>query len=132
MSPVLTPDRVVPAEATTSREALLTLCHDLQTAGIWLYLQDETTLIAGPPELVRRHPALLAGLRTHKPAILRLLQDSLAGDMCGTAAHDSRFVREVCPDCQRPCYVIYPPRRLEVHRMPDNQTVCPGSERAQA
>ena len=131
MSPILTPDPVYTAEEATSREALLTLCHDLETAGIWLYLQDDTTLIAGPPELVRRSPGLLAGLRTRKAAIMRLLQDSLAVDIFGTEADDPRFVREVCPDCQRSCLIIHPPRRLEVHRLPDGVTLCPGSERAQ-
>ena len=131
MSTILTPDPVYTAEEATSREALLTLCHDLETAGVWLYLQDDTTLIAGPPELVRRSPELLTRLRLHKDAIMRLLQDSLAVEIFGTEADDPRFVHEVCPDCQRSCVIIYPPRRLEVHRLPDGMTLCPGSERAQ-
>jgi hypothetical protein len=64
-------------------------------------------------------------------AIIRLLQDSLAVDIFGTAADDARFAREMCPECERSCYIIQPPRRLEVHRLPDGVTRCPGSERAQ-
>jgi hypothetical protein len=40
-------------------------------------------------------------------------------------------VREVCPECQRSCLILHPPRRLEVHRLPDGVTLCPGAERAQ-
>lgn len=131
MSAILTPDPVYPGEEATSREALLTLCHALEAAGMWLYLQDATTLIAGPPELVHRRPDLLTQLRTHKDAILRLLQDNLAVDIFATQSDDPRFAREICPDCQRSCLIIHPPRRLEVHRLPDGVTLCPGSERAQ-
>jgi hypothetical protein len=90
MSAILTPDPVYPGEEATSREALLTLCHALEAAGMWLYLQDATTLIAGPPELVHRRPDLLTQLRTHKDAILRLLQDNLA---VGTSLRPSPTIR---------------------------------------
>jgi hypothetical protein len=131
MSTLMTSDPVSTADDAVTRDALLTLCHDLEAVGIWLYLQNDTTLIAGPPELVRRRPDLLQQLRVHKAALVRLLEDCLAVDTCGTNADDTRFARELCPDCQQSCYVIYPPRRLAVHRTPDNQAVCPGSERAQ-
>lgn len=131
MTPTLTPDPVYTPEEATSREALLTLCHDMETAGMWLYLQDDTTLIAGPPALVHQHPELLSRLRSCKEAIMRLLQESLAVEIFGTEAHDPRFVREACPECQRSCLILHPPRRLEVHRLPDGVTRCPGSERAQ-
>lgn len=131
MNTLMTSDSVSTAADAVTRDALLTLCHDLEAAGVWLYLQDDTTLIAGPPELVGRRPDLLTRLRTHKGAILRLLQDSLVVDMFGTKADDVRFAREACPECGRACYVIYPPRRLEGHRLPDGITRCPGAERAQ-
>jgi hypothetical protein len=128
---MMTCDPIYVLEEAVSREALLTLCHDLEAAGIWLYLKDDTTLIAGPPELVRRSPALLTRLRTHKDAIMRLLQDCLAVEIFEVEAEDPRFVRETCPECERSCLVIHPPRRLEVHCLPDSVTLCPGAERAQ-
>lgn len=131
MSALMTPDPVYTADEAVTRDTLLTLCHALEAAGIWVYLQPESTLIAGPPDLVHRHPALLAGLRTHKAAIMRLLEDCLAVDIFGTEADDPRFTREDCPECQRSCLIIHPPRRLEVHRLPDGVTLCPGAERAQ-
>lgn len=118
-------------ESLSPHDRLRQLCHELQAAGIWLYLHEAGTLIAGPPELVHRSPALLQRLREHKPALLRLLEDCLAVEIFGAEATDPRFARETCPDCQRLCYVIHPPRRLEAHRLPDGQTRCPGSERAQ-
>src|SRR5215468_6354732 len=69
-------------------DQLLQLCHDLQAAGIWLYVQDTGALIAGPPELVHRSPVLLQRLREQKPALLRLLEDCLAVEMFGTEAAD--------------------------------------------
>ncbi len=121
------PDPVPP------RDALLQLCADLQTAGVWLYLHEGTgALIAGPQHLLQRQPDLLHGLRVHKAHITRLLEDSLAHGLFGVKYDDPRFEREACPECQRSCYVITAPRRLEVHRLPDHTTVCPGSERAQA
>ena len=120
------PDPVPP------RDALLALCAALQTAGVWLYLNEAGALIAGPQHLLQRSPLLLDGLRLHKAHITRLLEDSLAHELFGVKHDDARFEREACPECQRSCYVITAPRRLEVHRLPDHQTVCPGSERAQA
>jgi hypothetical protein len=114
------------------RDEMLQLCHDLAAAGIWLYLQEDQTLIAGPPELVHRAPDLLQRLRVHKAAILSLLEACLVSSIFGADQDDERFVRETCPECQRRCYVLAPPRRLEAHRLPDHQTICPGSERAQA
>jgi hypothetical protein len=125
VDPVYSPSEAQP------REALLALCHDLQAAGIWLYVTGEGALTAGPPALVHRHPALLQRLRAHKAAILRLLEECLAQQIFGDAHDDPRFEQEVCPACQRACYIIQPPRRLEVHRTPDNRAVCPGSDRAQ-
>ena len=63
MSTLLTPDPVYTVSEAITREALLTLCHDLEAAGIWLYLQDDTTLIAGPPELCNgpRHCSQVCG-----------------------------------------------------------------------
>lgn len=117
--------------ALSHRTDLLTLCHALQEAGIWLYINDEGGLIAGPSAVVNKHPKLLQGLRTQKGEILQLLEDSLAHEIFGEKQDDPRFEREECPECHRQCYVILAPRRLEVHRLPDNKTVCPGSDRAQ-
>jgi hypothetical protein len=113
------------------REALLTLCHELQDAGIWLYLDQEDALIAGPPPLLHEHPVLLDRLREQKSVLIRLLQDCLVMDIFCAGREDARFAREICPECQRSCLIIQPRRRLEAHRLPDGQTVCPGSERAQ-
>lgn len=112
-------------------QALLTLCHNLSTAGIWLSLTEEDALIVGPTALVQAHPALLASVRTHKPALLALLQDSLAHEIFGTKDTDPRFEREACPDCGQDCLIVLSPRRLGVHRMPSGTEVCPGSDRAQ-
>lgn len=110
---------------------LLTLCDALQKAGIWLSLNGENALIAGPTQLVQRHPKLLEGLRQHKGAIVQLLEESLAHGLFGEQADDSRFERETCPECQQACLVVLAPRRIGVHRLPDGQTVCSGSDRAQ-
>jgi hypothetical protein len=128
--PALVDPVYTPAEAQ-DREALLALCHDLQAAGIWLYLPEPGVLRAGPPALVHRHPDLVQRLREHQATILYLLEDCLAQQIFGERADDARFDHETCPECQRTCYVIQPPRRLEVHRIADNTAVCPGSERAQ-
>lgn len=112
-------------------EALLTLCHDLSAAGIWLSLTAEDALIVGPTALVKKHPALLASVRTHKAALMRLLEDSLAHGVFGEKSDDARFEREQCPDCGQECLVVLSPRRLGVHRMPSGKEVCPGSNRAQ-
>lgn len=115
----------------TERTELLTLCADLQQVGIWLTFNEAQALIVGPPQVVHKHPALLARIREHKAAIVHLLEDSLAHGLFGTQAADPRFEREVCPECQQQCLVILGPRRLGVHRLPDTKTVCPGSDRAQ-
>src|SRR5512145_2982150 len=113
------------------RDTLLDLCHELQEAGIWLYLDTDDALIAGPPSLLQHHPVLLDRLRAQKSALVRLLQDCLVTDVFCAGREDPRFAREICPECQRSCLILQPPRRLEAHRLPDGQTVCPGSERAQ-
>jgi hypothetical protein len=110
---------------------LLTLCHTLQDKGLWLSLGADDALTLGPTALVKQHPALLAQVRTHKQALLHLLEDTLAQGVFGAHAHDPRFERETCPDCGQPCLVVLAPRRLGVHRLPGNKTVCPGSDRAQ-
>jgi hypothetical protein len=124
-------DPVYPPSEAQDREALLALCHDLQAVGIWLHLTAEGALQAGPPALVHRHPDVLQRLRQRKEAILRLLADCLARQIFGECRDDPRFDQEPCPECQRACYIIQPPRRLEVHRTADNRAVCPGSARAQ-
>jgi len=118
--------------AVNQHDTVLALCHELARVGIWLYVDQEGALTAGPPMVVHQHPALLHQLRAHKAAIVQVLETCLAVEIFGTASTDTRFAREICPDCQRSCHVIFPPRRLEVHRAPDGQRVCPGSERAQA
>src|SRR5882724_5401457 len=118
--------------ALAPHDALLQLCADLQAEGVWIYLSDTGALVAGPERLLQSRPALLTNLRTHKAAITRLLEDSLAHALFGVKQDDPRFEHETCPECQRVCYVITPPRRLEVHRLTSNKEVCPGSERAQA
>src|SRR5262245_44729629 len=110
ITPTLVP--TIDPVSLSPHNRLLQLCHDLQAAGIWLYVQDTGALIAGPPELVHRSPALLHRLREQKPALLRLLEDCLAVEMFGTEAADPRFARETCPDCQRLCYVISVAERL--------------------
>jgi hypothetical protein len=130
-SPTPAVDPVYGPSGAQHREALLTLCHDLQAAGIWLSLTESGELTAGPTALVHRHPDVLQQLRQHKAAILHLLEDCLAREIFGESSDDARFAHEVCPECQQSCYVIQSPRRLEVHRTVDNTAVCPGSERAQ-
>jgi hypothetical protein len=109
----------------------LDTCKALRRAGIWLELQPAThTLILGPTERVNQHPALLQQVRDAKSLILDTLMDTLAYEML--AQPDSgRFVLEHCADCQQQVFVIAEPRRLAVHRMANNQTVCPGAIRAQ-
>jgi hypothetical protein len=117
--------------STDQHTALLALCHNLEQAGIWLYLNDQGGLIAGPTALVGTHPQLLHELRQHKEAIIRLLEDSLEHALFGQHRDDPRFTRDTCPDCHQDVYVITSPRRLAVHRLAGN-TVCPGSNRAQS
>lgn len=117
--------------STDSHQTLLMLCQDLSTAGIWLSLTAEDTLIVGPTKVVHGHPALLARVRTHKAALMRLLEDSLAHGVFGEKADDARFEREQCPDCGQDCLIVLSPRRLGVHRMPSGKEVCPGSNQAQ-
>lgn len=115
----------------SERTELLTLCSQLHDAGIWLSLNAEDALIVGPTALVKSHPELLADVRTHKPALLSLLQDCLAHGMYGREEDDPRFAREACPDCGQMCLVVTPPRRIGVHRIPTGVATCPGSDRAQ-
>lgn len=116
----------------THRTDLLILCDALHKAGIWLSLTDTDALIVGPTALVTKHPQLLQGVRDHKQALIQLLEDSLAHSVFGDRVNDSRFEREVCPDCQQQCLIVLGPRRLGVHRTADGKTTCPGSDRAQA
>ena len=130
MQPSLFDRDVVIPDATPPHDALLQLCADLQAEGVWIYLSEAGNLIAGPERLLQTRPALLTNLRTHKAAITRLLEDSLVHQLFGSKQDDPRFEKETCPECEKTCYVITPPRRLEVHRWKGQ--VCPGSERAQA
>ena len=100
----------------TYRTDLLTLCDALSTAGIWLTLNAEGALVAGPASLVARYPALLAQLKTHKADITQLLTESLAHSLFGEHGEDVRFDREPCPECGRQIQIVLGPRRLAVHR----------------
>jgi hypothetical protein len=117
--------------STPHHTDLLTLCDALQSAGIWLSFNGDDSLVVGPTALVQQHPTLLEGVRAHKAALLRLLEDSLAHSLFGEKNDDARFEREDCPDCHQPCLIVLGPRRLGVHRVPDGKSVCPGSDRAQ-
>ena len=125
------PDGVVVPPALSPHEVLLQLCADLQRAGIYLSLSPTGTLIAGPTIQVKKHPRLLDGIRAHKEHLLHLIEDSLAYQLFGTNHDDKRFDTETCPECQQAVYVVTPPRRLALHRLPHGETVCPGSARAQ-
>ena len=109
----------------------LTVCKQLAAVGIWIDLDPVAqTLTVGPTPVVQAHPALLAQVRAHEPAILAALQATLVAEI--VARPDAgRFVLETCADCQQAVFVIAPPRRLAVHRTIDGRAVCPGAIRAQ-
>ena len=109
----------------------MTVCKALAAAGIWIDLRPaDQQLILGPTPAVQAHPELLQQVRDHKAAMLAVLQESLVYEIL--AQPDSgRFALEQCPDCQQSVFLISPPRRLAVHRLPATETVCPGAVRAQ-
>jgi len=129
--PMTRTDVAMLASTTETREAHLALCHDLQALGIWLYLDKQEQLIAGPPKLVQKHPAVVPRIKAHKDLLRALMEDSLAQEIFGEHSDDARFASDVCPECQQRFRILASPRRLMDHRTPDGLQVCPGSERAQ-
>lgn len=111
---------------------LLVLFHALATAGLWLRFDEkEHRLLLGPESLVRQHPDYLAQVRQHKPAIIETLLSMQEHTLFCRVDADPRFAHACCSECGQQVYIMLKPRRLAAHRLPDNQTVCPGSDRAQ-
>ena len=114
-------------------KAILGLLHRLSEAGLWLQRREDGSLIIGPTRLVQQHQNLIAEVRPHKEAISRLIEEQLVDSLFGEADNDPRFETDVCPECQQTVYVSAPTdgentstRRLGVHRLADDRTVCRG------
>ena len=102
-----------------TRDDVLHLCSRFAEAGIWLSLTDQGTLMLGPKHLLDEHPALLKEARAAKQQLMEVLEATLVHDLFLSKEADPRFAQEPCPECERLCYIISPPRRLESHRLPD-------------
>lgn len=110
---------------------ILTIFDQLTRAGIWLYLDDNDVLTVGPETLVHRHPDLLQLVRDNKPAVIHTVKSLQVYAFFRKEAGDTRFEKETCPFCRQSIPIMTAPRRLGTHRLKDNRTVCPESERAQ-
>ena len=114
-------------------KTIISLCSALAKVGIWLRLEEDDSLIAGPNRLVAKHRDLITEVKQYKHAIIQLIKSQHAHALFGEADDDPRFASDTCPKCHQRVYVMSPTdgdnastRRLSVHRVVDGKSVCPG------